>query len=438
MSPNTFILSSLKYVENSKGIFVYFSSLEDKEVVKFFSFRPKILLPLSIPFDFLASFFGFENVVKNTYSYSVFFDDFSSLKSSVRFLSLSFGINVCVIEPERQFLISNGWSYHDSFVCNGDSFDRVSFVKVLSNEQLLSNICRVPSNVCANFFVVKKIFVENLFFGSDLFFDDSFFGSKHGFDLGGKFVEIDYSAFLVFLASLHNFSLGSLNCSCCKPKSFQDDNLLKSSLVKVRFLSDGFSFFSVSSIWANKFLQKYSKSSSLVGPFFRNRDYLILVDDALYLSKSGFVEIVSVHSSFWSCKSKASFFSFEAKRLLDLLSYFCSPVFVSCPNSNVVECLQTQSCAFELSSVVSDFLSLMSKFVFSVSNVCSVEAIHLECLSNEIASELVCVFPNKVHKFFPLNARFFVKSSGNLSFVLGRLSSSYRIPKGLLRFNFRS
>ncbi|MEM4363840.1 MAG: hypothetical protein QXS90_01020, partial [Candidatus Diapherotrites archaeon] len=75
MSPDTFVLSSLKYVESSKGVFVYFSSSSINDFVKFFSFRPKILLPLSIPFDFLVSFFGSENVMKNPYSYSVFFDD---------------------------------------------------------------------------------------------------------------------------------------------------------------------------------------------------------------------------------------------------------------------------------------------------------------------------------------------------------------------------
>ncbi|MEM4390292.1 MAG: hypothetical protein QXU92_00795 [Candidatus Diapherotrites archaeon] len=436
MSPDTFVLSSLKYVESSKGVFVYFSSSSINDFVKFFSFRPKILLPLSIPFDFLVSFFGSENVMKNPYSYSVFFDDLASLKSAVRVLSLSFGININIIEPERQFLILNGWSYHDAFVLNGDSFEKVSSSAFFSVESILSNICRVPSNVCANFFVVKKIFVENLFFGSDLFFDGSFFVSKIDFGFNSNFVEIDYSAFLVFLASLQNFSLGSFNCSCCKPNSLEADNLLKSSLVKARFLSDGFSFFSVSSIWAKKFLQKPSKNS-LVGPFFRNKDYFLLVGDAFCLSKNGFVEIVSSSSVFWSCRSKVSFFSFEAKRLLDLLSCFSSSIHVSSSKSNVVECLQAESNVFEYSSIVSNFLSLMSNFVFSVGNVCSVEAIHFECLSYEIACELASVFPNRVFRFFPLSAKFVVKSSDNLSFVLSRLSCSYKIPRGLLKVDFR-
>ncbi len=432
MSPGTLKLVSVKYVESAKGIFATFvntsSNLHESH---FFSFKPSFLVPLSVPFDFLSDFFGSDNVLKNPRSYSVFFQDFSSLKRAARILRLSFSLDVSVIEPERQFLVSRRWSYGDLFTFAGDSFERVSFSTFYSVADLFSWVCRLPFGHELNFSVAKNVFFENLFFGSDLplpiCFSTFSSVSKKNF-LGSGFCEIDYSAFLAFVASLGNFSLRGSNCSCCAVSSFEADNLLKSSVVKARFLSDGFYFFPSSSLFSGK---------AVSGPFFRGKSYSMLAVDAFYLSNLGLVEVISPEVFLWGCKSSVSFFSFEVSRLVSALSSYSSSDFNSSfSSSNVVECLSLKYSASEFSSVVSSFLSLLPRVVFGLRSLCFYEAVHLECLSSQIGSDLASAFPLSFSRVFPLKASFLVRAKGNLSFLAERLGSSYKIQEGLLKFNF--
>jgi len=281
---------------------------------------------------------------------TVYAATFSDLKRLSNMLAVCFGTYYTLIEPERQFLIEKGWNYFDSFDFDGGqprplgSFSfpdvRLEFLSeplgktvsdlLQSNRALAmemaskvaySRLAKIPLVGREEGKGLEEIFLENAYFAAGIPvpvgpLPES--GSVQ--NLHGK-SQIDLSAIVSLMSArpYNNISPETVNCPCCSPSSISDANVLTSSLVKVRFLREGFYFNSFSRVWAEKFHVCHADKGSReerrseycfgfypVGPFSRGREEMVLLADALLLQAHDDVEILQEVSLSWFCTKRES------------------------------------------------------------------------------------------------------------------------------------
>ncbi len=360
LTSNTFYLSNAEYVEKKKRVSVEFSNLNETRRISF-PFIPYIILHKSLLdksfFDFLKK--KKLKTEKITNGFKVFSSDFSFLEKVNSFFEKK-GI---LLPSETQFLLLKNWSFFDGFELNeNNEFEKKGFIEFpelkpeFSYNSLKENVSEmlsfsdtsgknflnkiILSNVLClklNYLNVSKSsmldsFIELILFRNNFAFNKS----KPKFDSGfikkysGKLKEIDFSFVwpVLFSFPFHNLGFDSVNCSCCKPKEFNERNILPSSLIEVKFNEDAIYFESSNTDWSSFFHEKALGKEKRIkrmnewrlrnipsGPFFRNDVLRIPLNDALKLKEEEKIVFLNDHNLVWSCTKKECFISKELTEL---------------------------------------------------------------------------------------------------------------------------
>ena len=275
--------------------------------------------------------------------------DFETLQKTAKILQQATGRNVILIEPERQFLIKNNWSYYDSFFItknkitkvNNEDFihfaigkftnhleenQKIKLIEPITKKLILSNILKIkPESNIKNDQILNVLF-ENEFFGKDLILKNT---NNFYYQTKDKFIKehinLDFSNVLPYLLTnkFNNVGYETINCPCCKPKEIFQDNVLSSSLVEVEFNKHGYYFVSCDDSWARGYhntkeqkenRENYKKQNGLlkipIGPFAKGQKEFILLSDAVKLFNKKDLKILNnTEKLLWNCKQKESFIS---------------------------------------------------------------------------------------------------------------------------------
>jgi len=362
-------LSNIAYAPEKRQITVDFSR-ENEKASRKYSFFPKMFVFLEkIPKEQLVDALSNYDLKKLKVDFKektaiVFAATFSDLKKVNNLFTDFFGFHSNLIEPERQFLIEKEWSYFDCFDFSegepqlvlssefpnvsldflSDSLEKTVASLLFSNKALAretvqkivySKLLRVPLVGRDDDKSLEELFLENIFFESEKQIP---VGSCKFKDLklySHSKAEIDFSKLVSVMASkpFNNIGFETINCECCKPWDNEAKNILPSTLVKVRFLREGFYFNSVSPLWAKAFhysnprkeerekrRREYFYDFYPVGPFSRNNSVKILLADANVLQEQGLVEVLCERSVEWFCLKHESALSKEISSLYSSLS----------------------------------------------------------------------------------------------------------------------
>jgi len=266
------------------------------------------------------------------------------------------GLRTLLLEPERQFLLERNWSYFDSFSIEDGEMTKLSnfslpntalsFLPTNLNMALeemktsggkvafdfakriaTSNLLSIPLDDSRNNSKDKaKILIENFYFKKNIPLqkrikesDALSSGVKGKFD---QVAELNFSKLWSTLLTFPFFNLGidTINCSCCKPNSLDESNILPNALVKVKFISNGIYFQSNNNFWAQEFhsskpgkeertrhKNEWVLNSIPVGPFFENDSELIPLADYKDLSEKRMVMLLEDNQIMkWFCRKKES------------------------------------------------------------------------------------------------------------------------------------
>ncbi len=360
MTSNTHTLTGIEYAQAKHRITLEFANFGGKKS-KSFPFFPSFFFEKKIPAGELSKLLCNYNpqkfeIIEHENSFEVKASTFFDLKCLANLCLNSFGKRPVLIEPERQFLAANNWSYFDSFDLAGkfpQKIECTDFPNALWNglaslnevaKELLEHdnesanefinsiavsklLCIHPENSPTEQFVALETFLENLFF-------------SHGFDAPSSqdvpqrpcrkspvppnSIEMDFSMLwpTLFTKPFYNLGFESIDCSCCSPNSLFDRNVLPHSTVNARVLSEGFYFESLIPGFEQQFheqaLHKESRERLKkefylnyfpVGPFARNQEVELLLCDALNQASGGKAELVSTTQLHWFCLRRESFLS---------------------------------------------------------------------------------------------------------------------------------
>jgi len=354
--PTCLWLTDVRYLEGKRAIAAEFSRLNLRRMVRLPFFPSFYISKKNLGLETLNKVFA--GLGKKTRladegsAFKLTASTFSNLNSAADLLFRETGFRALVLRPERQFLLQKQWSYFDCFTffseqefSKNQEFSvpkaRLGFfsepihetLTQLAEESLdlaenlagsiaLSNLLRMPiASLPCKSFLQQEAMLENIFWKTGLglakgLFDSSASQPKQS-SIGFKgLAEVDFSLLWPMLLTKPIYNLGpdTLDCSCCKPQSLSEKNVLPNSLVLVEFLQDGFFFESGSKAFAQHFHQSNSgKESRLrrkqefclnslpLGPFFRHQKVLIPFADALRLGNEAKVRIVKAGKMHWFC-----------------------------------------------------------------------------------------------------------------------------------------
>jgi len=360
--PTRLWLTNSAYQEGKKSVILEFSRLGFRRMsrVPFFpSFFadskeiPKAGLERVIRYDrrkFRLSCSGNSTRVKA----STFFD----LERIADQLFRETGFRPLVIEPERQFLLENGWSYFDCFsffpdgnfaVDSMQSFPEVQLpffseplhetISQLADELLesaeqlsesiaLSSLLKLGlSKIPEGSFARMETLLENAMWKTGLGQKRPLVPESIPPEDFGKVIpadgmsEVDFGLLWPTLLTkpLYNLGPDSMQCDCCMPRGAESKNLLPNSMVLVEMLQDAFFFESRLPSFAAGFHGKSpDKESRLrrkkefclsrlpVGPFFRGQRAEVPLIDAISLQEEGKAKVLGLCGMRWFCLGKES------------------------------------------------------------------------------------------------------------------------------------
>ncbi len=270
-----------------------------------------------------------------------------------------------LLEPERQFLLEREWSYFDCFSIEARNIIKLSNFMVpntslnflptnmgMALEEIneaggeaaggfakriaASNLLSIPLEH-ASLDAVKnaETFIENIYFKNNLPLQKETSNNlvvKH--KVRGRFedvAELNFSKIWSMLLTFPFFNLGTetINCKCCKPENLSAANLLPNSLVRVKFISNGFYFQSCSNSWAKEFhrktpgkserlrhMEEWSLDSIPIGPFFEGDIEPIPLADCKELVENEKISMLSGNYALkWFCRKRESSLSLAVNQL---------------------------------------------------------------------------------------------------------------------------
>lgn len=339
---NRMILYFTENIITQKVDFVY----KEKYYPSFYIDLPKKLV-LNLLIDFKKKI-KIERINNN--KIKLIAKNYTTLQKCANILNSASSKNILLIEPERQYLINNNWSYYDSFIIsynnqvkkiekntitniNINKFiskigisNKLDLVKSLSKRLLLSNILKIRPEINIKNDEILNILFENNFYENKLVLKNK---QKIPYTKTQNIIKntiaLDFSKIWPYILQNEFYNIGyeTLNCNDCKPKNLSDTNILSSSLVKVRFLRDGLYFLSKDKEWGNEYHKNnsfkenrinYMKQNKIkqlpTGPFFKNKIEFIELIDAIDLMNQESIEILEDTTKLnWTCKNKESFVS---------------------------------------------------------------------------------------------------------------------------------
>ncbi len=439
---NTFYLSNAEYLQEKCRVSIEFSNLLESRRVSF-AFTPHIFihdssLPSLKALSVVNKKLRIERVNNGV---KVFSSDFYFLKD-LNSVAEKKGI---LLSPERQFLLSKGWSFFDEFELNGEpkrkelkripeirfNFSSAPLEKEISEMLSISNdsgkkflskivlsniLCEKPELIPDSKAKILDLFLEKILFKNNFAFPKQ----KPKFDSGferkssEKLKKIDFSSVwsALFSFPFYNIGFDSINCSCCKPESLQEKNILLSSLIEVKFLEDAIYFESSNKNWSVFFhenalgKEKRTKRKSEwklknmpLGPFFRNDVLRIPLEDALKLKSEEKISFLSDHEIEWFCRKKESFLSLELSKLNKKIVLFDSKIHEAEFNS-----IKNKGIAFSLFLDEDPEFNFFSEYRKALKTIFSSIPFHLSSTSTaffdfRLSNSINCVFSFVLNKF---------------------------------------
>lgn len=351
-----FYLFNTKYDNEKNRMILYFTENIITQKVDFVykeKYYPSFYLdlPKKLVQDLLIDFKKKIKIERiNSNKIKLIAKNYTILQKCANILNSASSKNILLIEPERQYLINNNWSYYDSFIIsynnqikkiekntitniNINKFiskigisNKLDLVKSLSKRLLLSNILKIKPEINIKNDEILNILFENNFYENKLVLKNK---QKIPYtktqSIIKNTIELDFSKIWPYILQNEFYNIGyeTLNCNDCKPKNLSDTNILSSSLVKVRFLRDGLYFLSKDKEWGNEYHKNnrfkenrinYMKQNKIkqlpTGPFFKNETEYIELIDAIDLMNNKNIEILEDTTKLnWTCKNKESFIS---------------------------------------------------------------------------------------------------------------------------------
>jgi len=351
-----FYLFNTKYDNEKNRMILYFTENIITQKVDFVykeKYYPSFYLdlPKKLVQDLLIDFKKKIKIERiNSNKIKLIAKNYTILQKCANILNSASSKNILLIEPERQYLINNNWSYYDSFIIsynnqikkiekntitniNINKFiskigisNKLDLVKSLSKRLLLSNILKIKPEINIKNDEILNILFENNFYENKLVLKNK---QKIPYtktqNIIKNTIELDFSKIWPYILQNEFYNIGyeTLNCNDCKPKNLSDTNILSSSLVKVRFLKDGLYFLSKDKEWGNEYHKNnnfkenrinYMKQNKIkqlpTGPFFKNETEYIELIDAIDLMNNKNIEILEDTTKLnWTCKNKESFIS---------------------------------------------------------------------------------------------------------------------------------
>ena len=351
-----FYLFNTKYDNEKNRMILYFTENIITQKVDFVykeKYYPSFYLdlPKKLVQDLLIDFKKKIKIERiNSNKIKLIAKNYTILQKCANILNSASSKNILLIEPERQYLINNNWSYYDSFIIsynnqikkiekntitniNINKFiskigisNKLDLIKSLSKRLLLSNILKIKPEINIKNDEILNILFENNFYENKLVLKNK---QKIPYtktqSIIKNTIELDFSKIWPYILQNEFYNIGyeTLNCNDCKPKNLSDTNILSSSLVKVRFLRDGLYFLSKDKEWGNEYHKNnrfkenrinYMKQNKIkqlpTGPFFKNKTEFIELIDAIDLMNNKNIEILEDTTKLnWTCKNKESFIS---------------------------------------------------------------------------------------------------------------------------------
>jgi len=356
LSPTHFWLTGIKYLEERRSVAIAFSQLKNKRTVRLPLFPSFFVGKKILPIETLGKILSLEGsrfkLDEKENSFRVSASTFSQLQAIANVLFNETGFRPLVVEPARQFLLENGFSFFDCFTFTSEkeflkssSFQvpdaKLDFfseplpetLRQLIKENLeiarktvesiaLSHLLQLPiSGLPSSGFMQLEKLLEGIFWETGLgtrnHCQETCLASSHrNFSAFPGLLEVDFSLLWPTLLTKPIYNLGpsSLDCNCCKPGSLLEKNVLPSSLVEVEMLQDGFFFESGLRAFSKGFhermparesrlrrKQEFCLKSIPLGPFFRFQKVSLPLVDATGLCGRNQAKIVASRELHWFC-----------------------------------------------------------------------------------------------------------------------------------------
>ncbi|MCX6798621.1 MAG: hypothetical protein NTW59_00820 [Candidatus Diapherotrites archaeon] len=296
-------------------------------------------------------------VVEEEHAFKVSASTFKDLNCLANLLFTSINFIPVVLQPERQFLLQQGWSYFDCFQFNEDGLPQKLSPQEMPKVQLpffseplnetvrqlaesdaqqaerisetvaLSNALAMPfDSLPPTRGLQAEALFENMFcslgFNRQKKSEKEAPAKNAGVLPAENLIELDLSAVWPTLLTKPLFNIGfdSIDCDCCKPDGIGAGNILPNSTALVRIEREAFYFQSLSGAFAEEFhknnpatrenrlrrMHDFCLAGLPVGPFYRNHEIEVPLMDAVQLERGGHARIVSLRETHWFCRRRES------------------------------------------------------------------------------------------------------------------------------------
>jgi len=363
--------------ENEKNrILLYFS--EDPSSQKYdFVYKEKfnpyfyIDLPQELLTKLLLEFKGdikIEKQISNVIKIAA--KNFEILQKCSKIISISTNKNIILLEPERQYLLNNQWSYFDQFCVTHENkikkinntneihfvikkitdnlidSEKLKISTTLTKKLIISNLLNIkPSSEIPNDQILNQLF-ENYFYKKGIVLKNHPIISIPKIkNIQKNSYSLDFSTLLAHYLKKEHYNVGyeTINCSCCKPIKIYDTNTLSNSLVEVMFLKNGIYFISNDKGFAKEYHNLDSRKENRLiymcenkikdlpcGPFFEQEKILIPLNDAIPLIESNDARFTNENNKLnWYCKNQESFISEIISKIINRLKIIEESISIS-------------------------------------------------------------------------------------------------------------
>ncbi|MDP2974196.1 MAG: hypothetical protein Q8N60_04035 [Candidatus Diapherotrites archaeon] len=281
---------------------------------------------------------------------------FADLNKAANALFQEMNFSPIVLQPERQFLLQQNWSYFDYFHFNSEKEaqkiecnelpdinlpffseplnetvqqllvpDANSAMRILESIAL-SNALRLPlTNLSPSNDTQVEALFENIFFfnGESRHVPCKRLGSPPAWHVpsfsNATFFDFSQLWPTILTKPFYNVSLETIDCHCCKPIGIDAGNILPSSTVSAEFLQDGFYFDSAFPEFAARFhaenegrerrerrMREFCLPFPPIGPFDRGSIAAIPLNDAIALAQRKKARVISLNETHWFCLKQES------------------------------------------------------------------------------------------------------------------------------------
>ncbi|MBN2067292.1 MAG: hypothetical protein JW744_02395 [Candidatus Diapherotrites archaeon] len=426
LNPTKLWLTDAKYLEDKRAVLLDFSRLNIRRNLLMPFFPSFYLSKERIEEPELNDFFSGQSksfkVLSCETSFKVSAGSFGLLNEAANTVFRETGIKPVVLNPERQFLLEQNWSYFDCFrFFSDEGLSKVEgsglplvFLPFFS-DALPETVSQLASADCETAFkLLEQVALSNLLklpladlsphkeMHAEAFFENIFWQQQErtGNGLGSLSASngrplpsisdatlFDFSKLWPTILTRPFYNLGpdTIDCGCCRPSSIESSNVLPNSLVEAEFLQDGFYFDSSFPVFAKSFHEgNEGKSQRLrrkqefflqdfpVGPFDRHDRAFIPLNDALSLSEKRKVRILQGEKLHWFCLKKESSLSINIAGLQAMASSAESKsagIESACFSQNGVNAVEILSCDVDFlfagarASAFSGLLALIPEYL---------------------------------------------------------------------------